>query len=72
MNSVPDPAVMEKKAWSRATMIIVRVALLVFLVWALVSARFPENTPMAEDAASPNQNSHSVAEPCSTPEEHLG
>lgn len=72
MSSVSDPAGVEKKAWSRATMIIVRVALLVFLVWALISARFPENTPVAEDAASPDQSSLSVSEPCSPPDEQFG
>ena len=64
MSSVPDPAIADKKTWSRATMIVVRAALLVFLVWALVSARFPDNTPVAEDNPSPSQNSRTVTEPC--------
>jgi hypothetical protein len=72
MSSVPDPAIAEKKTWSRATMIVVRLALLVFLVWALVSARFPENSPVAEDSAAPGQNSHSVSEPCPAPPNQLG
>ena len=72
MSSVPDPAISDKRIWSRATMIVVRLALLVFLVWALVSARFPDNSPVAEDSASPGQNSHSVSEPCSTPPNQLG
>ena len=72
MSSVPDPAIADKKTWSRATMIVVRVALLVFLVWALVSARFPDNTPVAEDSVPPGQNSHAVSEPCSAPPNQLG
>ena len=66
MSSVPDPAIADKKIWSRGAMIVVRLALLVFLVWALVSARFPDNTSVAEDSAAPSQNSQSVSEPCST------
>ena len=72
MSSVPDPAIAEKTTWSRATMIVVRLALLVFLVWALVSARFPENTPVAEDSSAPSQNSQSVTDPCPTPPNQLG
>ncbi len=72
MSSVPDPAIADKKTWSRATMIVVRVALLVFLMWALVSARFPDNTPVAEDSVPPGQNSHAVSEPCSAPPNQLG
>jgi len=72
MSSVPDPAIAEKTTWSRATMIVVRLALLVFLVWALVSARFPENSSVAEDAAVPSQNSHSVSDSCSAPPNQFG
>lgn len=72
MSSVPDPAIADKKTWSRMTMMVVRVALLVFLVWALVSARFPENTPVAEDNPAPSQNSRTVSEPCSAPPNQLG
>jgi hypothetical protein len=48
----------------RAAMIVVRLALLVFLIWALVSAKFPDETPVAEDGAAPTQNTHTVVEPC--------
>jgi len=53
-------------------MIVVRLALLVFLVWALFSARFPTNTPVAEDSSAPRQNSSTIAEPCTTPPQQLG
>jgi hypothetical protein len=72
MSSLQDPAIADKNTWNRATMIVVRVALLVFLVWALVSARFPENTPVAEDSPAPSQNSHTISEPCSAPPNQLG
>lgn len=72
MSSVPDSAIAEKPKWTRAAMIVVRLALLVFLVWALASARFPAETPIAEDIPSPNINSRTVAEPCATLVQQLG
>lgn len=72
MSSVPDPAIAEKLTWSRATMFLVRLALLVFLVWALVSTRLPDNSPVAEDAASPGQTNHSASEPGTEPPNQLG
>lgn len=72
MSSVPDPAIVDKKIWSRAMIIIVRGALLIFLVWALVSTRIPENTPVADDSAAPSQNSQSASEPCSAPPNQFG
>ncbi len=72
MSSVPDPAIAEKITWSRATMFVVRLALLVFLVWALVSTRLPDHSPVAEDSAAPGQNNHSAAEPCTAPPNQFG
>jgi hypothetical protein len=53
-------------------MVVVRLALLVFLVWALVSAKFPANTPVAEDTPAPSQNSRTIADPCSALPQQLG
>jgi len=72
MGSVPDSAIADKATWSRAAMIVVRLALLVFLVWALVSTRFPENTPVAEDSPASSQHSRTVAEPCAAAPHQLG
>lgn len=72
MSSVPESSISETRTWTRAAMIVVRLALLVFLLWALVSARFPENTPVAEDSPAPSQTSHTAAEPCSSSAQQLG
>jgi len=71
MSSVPQSTIADKVKWTRAMMIVVRLALLVFLVWALFSARFPSNTPIAEDSSTPSQNSRTVAEPSSTHPQQL-
>lgn len=52
--------------WSRFAMTVVRVALLVFLIWTLFSARFASETPVAEDAPSAPQSSRAVDTPCPT------
>jgi hypothetical protein len=52
--------------------IVVRVALLLFLVWALVSARTLENTPVAEDAGPSSQDNRRAVEPQTAPPDHLG
>ncbi len=72
MSNVPDPAIANNGIWSRATMIVLRLALLVFLVWALVSARYPGQPSVAEDSGVPGQNNESVTEPCSTSPNQLG
>jgi hypothetical protein len=72
MSSVPDPAIAEKITWSRATMFVVRLALLVFLVWALVSTRFPDHSSVAEDSAATGQKNHSTSEPCTAPPSQFG
>ncbi len=72
MSSVQDSGTAENAKWTRAAMIVVRLTLLVFLVWALVSAKVPANTPVAEDSPSPTQNSRTVAEPRSTPPHQIG
>ncbi len=72
MSSVPDSATAGNARWTRAVMVVFRLALLVFLVWALVSARFPENTPVAEDSPAPSQNSRTIADPCSAQPHELG
>jgi hypothetical protein len=72
MNSVPDPAIADKFSWTRAAVIVVRIALLVFLVWALVSARFPEHTPVADDATSSSQDNRSAGGPCDSTQSELG
>lgn len=58
--------------WTRAAVIIVRVALLVFLLWALISANFPGQTPVAEDAVPSHKESQAVVAPCSDSPNHLG
>lgn len=72
MSSVPHSATAGNARWTRAVMVVVRLALLVFLVWALVSAKFPANTPVAEDTPSPSQNSRTIADPCSALPQQLG
>jgi len=52
--------------WSRFAMTIVRVALLVFLIWTLFSAKFASETPIAEDVPSTPQSSRAVDTPCPT------
>lgn len=58
--------------WSRAAMIVVRLALLVFLIWTLFSARFASETPVAEDAPSAPQNSRTITAPRPTDGGRLG
>lgn len=72
MSSVPDSATAGSARWTRAVMVVVRLALLVFLVWALVSAKFHANTPVAEDTPAPSQDSRTIADPCSALPQQLG
>ena len=51
--------------WTRAVMIVIRVALLVFLLWTLASSRFPGRTPVAGDTPAAPAESHSSAVPSS-------
>jgi hypothetical protein len=51
--------------WTRAMVIVVRVALLVFLLWTLYSSHFSERTPVAGDPPPTPAESHSSAVPCS-------
>jgi hypothetical protein len=37
--------------WARAVVIVIRAALIVFLLWILVSAKLPSISPVAEDAS---------------------
>jgi len=54
------------EGWSRFAMTVVRVALLVFLIWTLFSARFATETPIAEDVPLTPQNSRTLDTPCPT------
>lgn len=72
MSGAEDSATTESAKWTRAAIIVVRLALLVFLVWVLITAKIPANTPVAEDSPSPTQNSRTVAEPCSPPPHRIG
>ncbi len=58
--------------WARTAVIVVRVALLVFLLWTLISANFPDQTPVAEDAAPSNIDSRTAVAPCSDVPSDLG
>ncbi len=58
--------------WSRTAMTLVRLALLVFLIWTLFSARFARETPIAGDVPSPNRDSRTIAEPCPTDDRQIG
>ena len=64
MNQMPEPAISEPVRWTRAAVMIVRVVLLVFLLWALISTNFPGETPVAEDGAAPPQDSRTAVDPC--------
>lgn len=72
MSSVQDSAITDTVKWTRAAMIVARLALLVFLVWVLVSAKIPANNPVAEDSPTPAKNSRTVAEPRSAPAQQIG
>lgn len=58
-----DPETTEHALWTKAGLTLLRLALVVFLVWVLFSSRFPAETPFAEDAASPDRNGQTAAEP---------
>lgn len=53
--------------WAKAAMNAVRLALLIFLIWALFSARFLTENPVAEDGTAPVPDPASVFVPASSP-----
>ena len=70
MSVEDEPVIGETGRWTRAAVILLRLALLVFLVWALVSARLARETPVAGDPSPPAQEGRSMVEPCSAGAEH--
>ena len=60
-----DPETAEPALWTRAGLTLLRLTLVVFLVWALFSGRFPDDTPVAEDAAATGSNGQTTTEPAS-------
>jgi hypothetical protein len=58
--------------WTRAVMIVARLALLVFLLWTLVSSRFPDRNPVAGDAPPKPVESHTSVTPHSEAQPHAG
>lgn len=63
MNRTATTGPSEHGGWTRAVIIVVRVALLVFLLWALFSSRFPGRTPVAGDTPPAPAESQSSAAP---------
>jgi hypothetical protein len=47
--------------WARAAVIVIRAALIVFLLWILASAKLPVDSPVAEDASPAVGAQQSVA-----------
>ena len=72
MSGVPKPESGGASGWTRVAMIIVRLALLVFLIWALFTARLPMNTPVAEDSPNPAHNSGNATELSADDPQYLG
>lgn len=72
MDRATDIDKTEHGGWTRAAVIVVRVALLVFLVWALFSANFPAQTPVAEDTTSSKRDSRTAVAPSSDTPAELG
>ena len=72
MKPVDEQTGTDKTWWTRAVLIAVRLVLVVFLLWALVSTRLPADTPVAEDAVTPTEISQSSDDPCTTDSQHLG
>jgi hypothetical protein len=64
MNDPSEHAVPETGWWARAVMIILRLALLAFLAWALLWGGLQVETPVAEDTGSPTQTGRTAADPC--------
>lgn len=60
-----DPEAVEPALWTRAGLTLLRLALVVFLVWALFSGRFPGDTPVAKDAPATGSNGQTTTEPAS-------
>lgn len=58
--------------WTRASVFVIRAALLVFLLWALISANIPTQTPVAEDSAPSESNNRTVVAPESSSPPGLG
>lgn len=72
MDRATDIDKTEYGGWPRAAVIAIRVALLVFLVWALISANFPAQTPVAEDATPSKRDSRTAVAPSSDTQANLG
>lgn len=72
MDRATDIDKAEHGGWTRAAVIVVRVALLVFLVWTLISANFPAQTPVAEDATPSKRDSRTAVAPGSDTPAGLG
>jgi hypothetical protein len=53
-------------------MTILRVALVVFLLWVLFSARFPEPTPVADEGTETISATPNAPCPNSAPDSRLG
>ena len=58
-----ESAVSEPGWWAKAATNVIRLVLLAFLICILFTARFPLETPVAEDGAAPTQNSRTVRDP---------
>lgn len=71
MHPEMDPEAPEPALWTRAGLTLLRLALVVFLVWALFSGRFPGDTPVAEDAAAPRSIGQTTTEPTSVDRVHF-
>jgi hypothetical protein len=52
--------------WQRVVMTVVRVALVVFLLWALLSGKLSTPTPVAGDPPAADPDSRSATEGCET------
>jgi hypothetical protein len=72
MNDIPGDIRQDPGRWQRAVVIIVRVALVVFLLWALLSGKISTPTPVAGDPPTANPDDRSATESCDTPMEGWG
>ena len=58
--------------WRRTAVIVMRLAFVLFLLWALLSGKISTPTPVAGDNPTSNPDSRSATEPCSSSEDRLG
>lgn len=72
MREIPEIVPPGSGIWTKATMILVRLVLVVFLVWVLFSAKIATNNPVAEDTPSTSQNSKSVVDPSAGQKHRFG